>query len=189
MIRTLKYLLVLYMIFFGHLLTGQAKTSHRVVKIMDKITVLLPQEFNQMTQQDIFNKFISYRQPQAGFTTEDRLVDFVVNVSHTPWLERDIDLLKSFYENSIRNLFDEVNFLQDTVRAINGKNFAVFEFISTVRGDPNSLRNQSPVINYQYVQYAVKGKQVFIFTIQCPARLREQWQTVAGEIMSSIRFQ
>ena len=158
------------------------------VQISDEINLMVPAEFIPMGPQDIRNKFISYREPLAGFTSEDRSVDLVVNVSKTPWSNQDMDLLRDFNENNIRNFFDQVEFLTNELREINGRKYAVFEFTSTVKGDPNSLRNKTPVNDYRYMLYTVEDFEVYVFTFYCPLRLKSYWQTTAGEIMSTIQF-
>ncbi len=157
-------------------------------EVTKNISLPVPATFIPMDAQDIRNKFISYREPLAGFTTEDRFVDLVVNVSKTPWSNQDIELLKEFNENNIRNLFDEVNFILNEVREINGRDYAVFEFTSTVKGDPNSLRNQASVNDYRMVLYAVEDFNVYVFTFYCPTRIKDKWQATAKEIMANIRF-
>lgn len=158
------------------------------VQVNDQITLPVPVEFIPMGPQDIRNKFISYREPLAGFTTEDRSTDLVVNVSKTPWSNQDMDMLKDFYENNIRNLFDEVEFHRNELREINGRDYAAFEFTSVVKGDPNSLRNKAPVNDYRYVLYAVEDFNVYVFTFYCPERFKERWQTAAHQIMNGIIF-
>ncbi len=155
-------------------------------EINESISLEVPASFLPMSQQDLRNKFISYRLPLAGFTSPDRSVDLVINQNPTPWRDQDIELLKEFYQNNIRNLFDTVQFFQETVKQINDRNYAVFEFISTVHGDPNSLRRQAAVVDYTWVQYTVKDQQAYVFSFNCPASLRERWQSTADKIMSSI---
>lgn len=130
-------------------------------QVTEKISMMVPEEFIPMSPQDIRNKFISYRDPIAGYTSQDRSVDLVVNVSKTPWSNQDLELLKAFYENNIRNLFDDVEFQKNQLEAINGRRYAVFEFTSTVQGDPNSLRNKAPVHDYRYMLYTVR---ILVFT-------------------------
>jgi len=187
MLQPLKLLITLVVLFLPAVLKAQ-EVSLIKTKVTDDISLLVPSEFIPMGPQDIRNKFISYREPIAGYTSEDRSVDLVINVSKTPWSNQDMDLLKEFYENNIRNLFDEVNFIRNEVQEINGRDYAVFEFTSTVKGDPNSLRNQAPVNDYRMVLYAVQDFSVYIFTFYCPTRIMDSWQATAQEIMSNIRF-
>ncbi len=160
----------------------------RKTEINQDIDLLVPLEFLPMGPQDIRNKFISYRQPLAGFTSEDRSTDLVVNVSKTPWSNQDMLLLKDFYENNIRNLFDEVEFYRNQLDTINGRTYAAFEFTSLVKGDPNSLRNKAAIRDYRYVLYTVKEFEVYIFTFYCPAHFQERWHATAREIMSNVDF-
>ena len=164
------------------------ETELKKTQVSDRITIMVPAGFIPMGPQDIRNKFISYREPLAGYTTEDRSTDLIINVSKTPWSNQDMDLLKDFYENNIRNLFDEVNFTTNELIKINGRDYAAFEFTSVVKGDPNSLRNKAPVQDYRYVLYTVDQFEVYIFTFYCPARFKDRWQTTATEIMSNIQF-
>lgn len=187
MLQPLKLLITVVVLILPAVLMAQ-EVSLTKTKVTDDISLLVPSEFIPMGPQDIRNKFISYREPIAGYTSEDRSVDLVVNVSKTPWSNQDMDLLKEFYENNIRNLFDEVNFIRNEVQEINGRDYAVFEFTSTVKGDPNSLRNQAPVNDYRMVLYAVQDFSVYIFTFYCPTRIMDSWQATAQEIMSNIRF-
>ena len=158
------------------------------VEVDKDITLLVPASFIPMTPQDIRNKFISYRTPKAGYTSQDRRVDLVVNINPTPWMDQDIELLREFYENNIRNLFDKVEFMRKEVTEINGRAYAVFEFVSTVEGDPNSIKNKTPVHDYTWVQYTIKDQQAYVFTFHCAAGLKDQWQGTAQKIMSSIIF-
>jgi len=187
MLQPLKLPATLVVLILAAALNAQ-EISLMKTKVTNDISLLVPSEFIPMNAQDIRNKFISYREPIAGFTSEDRSVDLVVNVSKTPWSNQDMDLLKEFYENNIRNLFDEVNFVSNEVQEINGRDYAVFEFTSTVKGDPNSLRNQAPVNDYRMVLYAVQDFNVYVFTFYCPTRVKDRWQATAKEIMSNIEF-
>jgi len=185
--RQFVSLITLVLILNTHGIKSQ-NASLEKTEINQDITLLVPSEFLAMGPQDIRSKFISYREPIAGFTSEDRSTDLVVNVSKTPWSNQDMELLKDFYENNIRNLFDQVEFHRNQTEEINGRQYAVFEFTSTVKGDPNSLRNQAPIHDYRYVMYTVEDFEVFVFTFYCPARVREKWQATAHQIMSNIEF-
>lgn len=185
--RHFRSVMVLVLILFAPEIMSQEIALKRT-EINKDITIMVPSEFLPMGPQDIRNKFISYREPLAGFTSEDRSTDLVINVSKTPWSNQDMGLLKDFYENNIRNLFDEVEFHRNDTTEINGRPYAVFEFTSTVKGDPNSLRNQAPVHDYRYVMYTVEDFEVYVFTFYCPARLKERWRATAEQIMSNIKF-
>ena len=187
MLKPSNYIWVFLLLVHVHTALSQ-QINLKKTAVSDKINLMVPVEFIPMGAQDFRNKFISYREPIAGFTSEDRTTDLVVNVSKTPWSNQDMDLLKDFYENNIRNLFDQVDFLTNEIQEINGRDYAVFEFTSTVKGDPNSLRNKSAVHDYRYMLYAVENFEVYVFTFYCPARLKDRWQPVASEIMSTVQF-
>ena len=182
---TAKLLTVLLWLTVGLLCAQDPMTK---VIVQNQIELQIPQEFIEMNAQDIRNKFISYKQPLAGYTTIDRRVDLVINVNATPWMDQDIQLLQEFYRNNILNLFDDVDFIQEGIKQINGREYAVFEFISTVKGDPNSFKNRAAVVDYTYVQYTIKDQKAYVFTFHCGAHMKDRWQNTATAIMSSPQF-
>ena len=175
------YLLIL--LFFG--LPMQYKMVK--TKVNDSITLMLPDEFYTMTPEDIARRYPSVRSPLGAYTIASLMADFSVNISATRWRESDIDMAKNFFKSGIYNLFDKVNMIRDEVQMINGKQYVIFEFDSRINGDPSSLESRQPIRRYNYVQYLLINGKTIVFSFNCDARIKEQWQQAAGEIMASIK--
>lgn len=157
------------------------------VAIGENISVKVPESFHPMTESEIASEYVSTRKPVAVFTSINRQADFGINVSITTWGEEDLAIMKDFFKASILELHTETKFLDESIKNINGKDFAIFEFISTVKDeDDSSLTLKSPIRKYNYLQYTIFDKKTFVYNFNCPANEQEQWQSTAHEIMASI---
>lgn len=157
-------------------------------RITDDISLDLPKSFSPLTEQEINEKFISYRKPLALYGDQARLVDLGVNVSMTSWGSEDLNLMKQFFKSSIMNLYDTVSMIKENVQEINGHQFAIFEFVSSVSGDDNSIVNDRAVSKYSYLQYALINGKTLLFNFSCPAQLRQKWAPIAEQMMQSVKI-
>jgi hypothetical protein len=157
-------------------------------RITKDITVSLPADFTPMSDDDMAKKYYTYRKPTAMYTNQDRVIDFGLNQTATPWRQQDLPMLKDVYKESIRTMYTKVDFMQDSIVTLNKRNFIVFEFLSeVVDDDPASLRKGSVVRQYSYLQYTIKDNKVLIFNFTCPAQFYKKWQETARKIMESIK--
>lgn len=158
------------------------------VQINKDIRVLLPEHFMPMSEQDIRAKYVSYREPIALFTDPSRSIDFGINLSVTHWKPDDLALMQEFYENSIRMLYNKVEFINKDIETVNDIPYAVFEFVSTVLGEDNAITQAAPISKYTLIYYAIVNNKTILFNFTCPAKERANWQATAHEIMNSIKI-
>ncbi|MEM9859391.1 MAG: hypothetical protein AAF843_18700 [Bacteroidota bacterium] len=157
-------------------------------KIGESITMMLPDNLYAMSADDVARRYPSVRRPIGAFTNDSRLADFSVNISATRWRLEDVDMAKGFFKSSFYNLFDRVDFIKEEIQEIGDKKFIVYEFDSRLNGDPSSFEAKNPILRYNYIQYLiVKGKTV-VFSFNCHPRLKEEWQPVVREMMSSVKI-
>jgi len=154
-------------------------------KVGDGILLKIPAKFINMTDQDRMAKIATSRIPLAMFSTLDQQVTLGVNDNVMQWTKNDTKTVYGFYKASVQALFDEINFIQDTVQMINGREFIVFEFTSVIRDD-NIFSSGKPSRNYTYIQYTSYDDQVLLFNFGCLARLKFEWEDTAKEIMQSV---
>ncbi|MGI9544195.1 MAG: hypothetical protein ACR2MX_13130 [Cyclobacteriaceae bacterium] len=141
-----------------------------------------------MTEQDVNSKFVSNRKPIAVYTNFDRTIDVGINLNQTSWRDGHIGLAKDFYYNTILSLYDKVDFSINEIRNVEGRDYAVFEFVSTIKGEEGSITRKAAVVNYTYIQYTIKDGHTYVFSFSCPIYLKKQWQKTAGKIMASVVF-
>ena len=158
------------------------------VKISEDISIKLPEDFSPVPPGQIINRHVHFRQPIAFYTDPNNEVDLAFNQNPTRWREADIEILKDFYKSNILSLYDDVDFSKEEVLDIRGKKFAVFEFISTIKGNQNSIRNNSSLKKYTYIQYTIFNGQTLVSNFSTPANGQDRWAKLAKEIMGSIAF-
>ncbi len=151
------------------------------------ITILMPDDFRTMTDQELAAKYFTYRKPLAMFTNQDHTVDFGFNVSATRWNYNDLELLQKFYKSTIQNLYTNITMVQEGIKEINKKKYIVFEFVSEVKADQNNPIQQSKRA-YTYLLYTIVEEEVYIFNFTTPASLRNYWSPIAGEMMKSLKL-
>lgn len=157
-------------------------------KITNEITVGVPKEMHAMTPEDITQRFPSVRAPLGAFTTENRLVDFSVNVSATQWPDGNLDMSKQFFRAGIVNLYDKVDIIKEEILELHGKKFIHFEFESRTNGDRRELGSADPIVKYTQISYHLQPGRTLVFAFNCPRDMRSQWQETATEVMKSIRI-
>lgn len=183
----LNSFVLLIAILFAPLVPDKGKLVK--TKLTKEITVYLPTDFTPMTDDDLANKYFTYRKPTAMYTNPDRVVDFGLNITETRWRQEDLALLQKFYKSGIAKMYTNVSFIQDTISTINDRNYVVFEFVSELKDDEaNAAQRGSAEKHYSYMQYTVKNNKVHVFNFTCPSQIRSKWQETAREIMQTIKI-
>ncbi|MCA6079131.1 hypothetical protein [Fulvivirga sedimenti] len=177
-----KFFLVLVLIFSPF--TQEGKWTK--IKVGENITMSLPEDFYEMTPQDIAQRYPSVRRPLGAYTNSQRLADISIKISATQWRSTDTPIAKDFFKSSVMNLYDRVDFTKEVIETIDGKDFIIFEFDSRINPE-ESLENRQAVRKYNYVMYLIKDMQTYVFTFQCPVQIKDQWTEKAAAIMQSVK--
>lgn len=148
----------------------------------------IPASFKPMDEMDFTQRYPSVRAPLAAFTNEDRDTDFSVNISATQWPDADVAMASKFFRVGLTNLFDKVDFISEGVREVHGKKFIYFEIESRMSGSKANEATRSPILKYTYIQYLVEKNRTLVFTFSCPARVRQDWQDTALQMMKSLKI-
>jgi hypothetical protein len=156
-------------------------------KINDQITVSIPKGWRPMDDMDFTQRYPSVRAPLAAYTSEDRLVDFSINISATQWPDADLEMVKSFFKASLMNMFDRVDMISEGVREINGRKFVVFEFETRINGDRQAEGFRDPILKYAHIAYLVEPGKTLVFSFQCPKRMKEEWQKTGQAMIKAIK--
>ena len=162
-------------------------------KLNDKISISLPETFRPMTENEIVSSYTIYRKPLAMYLDDrDPKVHLGVNTSASRWSNSDMDMLKDFYKATIFDMYSKVEFIQEDVKEIDGKKFAVFEFSSvmkpTEKEQETAVVVMRPVRQYYYIQYTVVDGKVMIFNFSSPMRLQKYWSETAKKMMQSVKI-
>ena len=167
------------------LLAAFAGPKLRKTSVGKNITVGVPDGFQPLPDDGIAAKYPAPRKPLAVFSNPSGRVDFSVAQKPTTFSNRDYGLLLKIYKASIQNMYSKVQFLREDIRTVNKRDFVALEFVSTVT-DNRRGSNLAPIRKYQFVQYAIEGDQLYVFTFVAPAEEQAQWQPTAQAVMASI---
>lgn len=158
------------------------------VKISNEITAMLPDDFVPMGDLDFTQRYPSVRKPIGAYTNPDHEVDFSVNISATSWPDTNLEMAQKFFKSGVMNMFDRVEILSEGIHEVNGKKLIYLEFESRIKGDRSTLGNTEPILKYAYLEYLVEPSRTLVFSFNCPARLKADWQKTAGKIMKSVKI-
>ncbi len=184
--NALQTLFLVVMLTGSLLVHGQGKL--RKTKISKSISMKLPAEFIPMSEDDMWQRASSYRKPIALFTDIERISELSINHAFSRWEEGDIRMLQSMYKASIDQLFDKIRYIKEEIQNINGRDFAVFEFVSTIKGDPSVLGQQDSVVKYYYIQYTIDQGGTLVFNFSCQNWVKEEWAPVVELMMASVKI-
>jgi hypothetical protein len=174
---------IILTVFLGFVKPKLVKT-----KVNDRITVLIPKGWLAMEGMDFIQRYPSVRAPVAAYTNEERNIDFSVNISATRWAEADLELAKSFFKASLFNTFDKVEIIKEGIQTLGKKKLIFFEFDSRMEGNRRKEGQQEAIMRYTYIQYYVEKDRTLVFSFNCPARYKEEWQETARDMMKAIKI-
>lgn len=184
----LKHFFIVLLISTASQTMAQMPVSLERTKVTDKISMKMPTTFVPMSATDLASRYVSAKAPLAMYTSQDQQIDLGINVTRNTWQSGDLELLQSFYKANIMNLFSEVKMIQETIQDVGGRSFIVFEFVSKVVDEENAFGSTAAISKYTYIQYTIYGENVLLFNFTCPAKIQQQWQSPAHEIMESVRI-
>ncbi|MEO9965528.1 MAG: hypothetical protein ABJF11_07065 [Reichenbachiella sp.] len=159
------------------------------VEVTEEITMMIPDDFRLMTDDEVASRYFTTKRPVAIFTDESVNIDLGINQSATQWVEEDLEIMVSFQKSNIYNFYDQIDMISQGIKEVNGLKAAYFEFVSMVNPEKQSFRSQSPVRKYTYIQYMIVGKNSWVFNFTCLVQLKEEWQATLPDIMNSVEFQ
>jgi len=187
----MRYLAFLVIIFIAGV--ALAQTKFKKFQISKEIEVKLPSDFSPLPDEGIAREYPTSTKPLAVYTSPNGQVDFSVLQKGSQFRPTDLTMLREFYKASLVERFTKVDFIRQEVIKINGQDFLVFEFVSTL-ADERQGSMMSPVQKYSIIQYTiiendaktVRDNQLISFTLHAPFIMKNKWQDTAREMMGSV---
>ena len=172
------------------LITGVALAQPRLrkVQLSKEISALLPQDFSLLPDDGIARKYPAPIKPLAVYSSPNGQVDFSVTQKPSQFRAQDLKMLLAFYKANLLETFTKVDFIRQEITQVNGKDYIVFEFVSTL-ADQRAGSSLAPVQRYSIIEYTIQGDQLLIFTLHTPLNMKNDWQNTAREIMASVKVQ
>jgi hypothetical protein len=163
-------------------------------KIYDGVSLLMPEDFVVMSDNDIATRYPSTKKPLAVYMSSDTKADFSMNNTKAKFAGQTAQMLHDIYKATILETYDtsgqrsddpfksdrvikSCKFISEGVKTINKKEYAYFEFVSEF----------GSIKKYNYLLYAPHKKHVLIFNFACEQRMMNKYQPIATAMINSIK--
>ncbi len=100
--------------------------------------------------------------------------------------DRDLQLEYAFKKASFSGKFQEINFIQDGVKTINGKEFIYFEFDGVIEA-VDRLGRKSLTKVYNYMLYTYVKENIYSISFICSDKLKGDYQETIGKVMETVK--
>lgn len=195
-LKTISFTFLLLLLFSAFNLAGQMPDKYSRKRIGEGVTLLIPNNFVEMSDEEIATKYFTPKRPLAIFRSPDRKAEIGVNSSIFEWgeigleSEMNMELLKGFYKGAIANSFyEKIKFLNEgEIVSIGDREGVIFEFIGAIPEDPNAIINQGGKSRYHQVLYSVYGGKVLIVNFSVTGTDYTYWQEHATKMITSVKI-
>ena len=155
---------------------GKVELEKRSI-LLDKVDILVPKDFNVMSEEKVKLKYPIGKGPTLVFTNEEATIN--VAFSTTPDLASEYlipEYLETF-KNTYENIFPSAIWYSSGVEKINGKNIGKLEFLSPAAIDTKV---------YNLIFFTDLDGALLIVTVNAKEKQMNDWKPIAHEIMNSI---
>lgn len=171
-----------------YILLGQIVFAQEFKKmeILKEITIDIPTTFNLMTDDEIAQKYPSYRKPLAVYSNTKKTADIGVNYSINKWNNKNLAILKDIYKSTISSVFTTVDFIQEgNIKKIANRDFIIFEFVSSL-SEENSMQRGASIQTYSYIAYTLYQRKVIIINFNAPALEKNNFSAAFEKSIQSV---
>lgn len=176
----LKFLLIPIFIF-----ASVQEPELKKQQLTEYLTMSVATELRNMTQQELSAKFLGAKIPDAALTDQQSAIELTVTGSPTFWAEKDLNLLKDFYDSSIPTLFEDIKFEKKEMVMINDKQFIVYQFDGTPAVETG---DRMPEKRFTYLLYTIYRNGLVTISFSCPPYLKDKWKPIAEKMFKTIKF-
>jgi hypothetical protein len=187
---------LLLFIFSAFNFAGQMPDKYKRKRIGEGVTLLIPNNFTEMSDEEIASKYFTPKRPLAIFRSPDRKAEIGVNSSIFEWgevgmeSEMNMELLKGFYKGAIANSFyEKIKFLNEgEIVNIGDRQGVLFEFIGAIPENPDAIVNKGGRSRYHQVLYSVYNGKVLIVNFSVGGTDYKYWQEHATKMITSVKI-
>jgi hypothetical protein len=164
-------------LFFPIFSFGQIKLEQKISLIDSKVELFAPKTLTKMSDEMWNFKYQKRARPILVLTDEDAEVNLIADLTKQLGTENQIAAFKDFQMVQLKKSRQDLEFLGDGVKTVNGKKVGYFKFLSQAI--------DQKVFNY-YFFTIVDGK-ILLFTFNCIEKLRTTWESTADNIIATLK--
>lgn len=195
-LKTILTAFLLLFIFSAFNFAGQLPDKYKRIRVKEGVSLLIPTNFIEMSDEEIASKYFTPKRPLAIFRSPDKKAEIGINSSIFEWgeigleSEMNMELLKGFYKGAIANSFyEKVKFLNEgEIISIGDRQAILFEFIGANSEDPNAIVNKGGKSRYHQMLYSVYNGKVLIVNFSVNGTDYTYWQEHATKMITSVKI-
>jgi hypothetical protein len=155
-----------------------AQTKLDTISLLNnKVKILAPEELSPMSEQMWALKYQKRTRPIMVLTDEDGEVNLIADMTQQPATENQLVSFKDFQIQQLKTKRPDLELLGNGVKTVNGKKVGYFKFVTQAV--------DQKVFNY-YFFTLVDGK-ILLFTFNCIEKLQDKWESIAEQIVASLK--
>ena len=153
----------------------QNKSSSLKPILDNKAQIKLPESFELMSSDKIALKYpMVERRPSEVYSNKSGSINIAFNHTRSEASIEELPQIRDVLGMQIKK--STIDFIGSKIQAINGQDFAIFQFVS-----PAANAN---IYNLMFV--TVLENRLLIGTFNCTTNLREEWEPIGKQIVSSM---
>ena len=164
-------------IFFSLFASAQIDLEKRKV-LGDKVEILVPGKFKQMSQEMLDFKYRGNNKPTLVLTDDAAAVNLGFNLMQHQANEDLIETYKNLLKGSFEKSFPNAIWKSDGVRMIHGRKVGYFKLLT-------AAIDQS-IYNYIFITHC-EGK-LLVGTFNCTEKRLAEWEETAEKIIESLKI-
>ena len=144
-----------------------------------KVEILLPKEFEVMSEDMMKLKYPSERRPTLVYTDKTGGVNVAFNHTENKASQQQIDVFKESFVSTFKNLYPSAEWKGTGVTEINGRKVGYLELVT-------------PAIDtkiYNLMFFTDLDGRLLLCTFNCVAKKEKDWLEPAKQIMNSLKVQ
>ena len=157
---------------------GQTSINLKTKSLLDdNVEIMIPEDFNIMSEEMLKLKYPSANRPTIVFTNESGSINVALNLTASSASQNLIPQFKEVLQNSFKQVYPTAKWKDDGINIINNKKVGFLELIT-------------PAIDtqvYNLIFFTDVNSQLLLCTFNCTVQYLEEWQSIGHEIMNSIK--
>lgn len=144
----------------------------------NKIEILVPKDFREMSQEHINLKYPTQNRPKYILTNEATTTNLAFNIMENRADSSMIDLYRGVFKAAFLKKFPDAKQVSDGAQQINGKKVGFLQLITTGKDQPI----------YNYIFFTDMEGKLLLGTFNCVEKDMPQWLPVSEEIVRSLKI-
>lgn len=146
--------------------------------LSDKVEILLPKDFEIMSEEMMKTKYPSERRPTLVYTNKEGSINIAFNHLKDKASQQQLPQFKKTFEDTFKNLYPSATWYSNEIRKINGRDVGILELIT-------------PAVDtevYNLIAYTPLERNLLLVTFNCTKEQLNTWKSTGQTIIASLKI-